>query len=233
MGGCFSTSHDGTSGRGENADGTVGSMPIGRNQPLKPEKPKWKSDVPLTTGQLQSKRDEFWETAPAYEGRKEIWDALRGAASALESGDFVLSQAIIDGANISCPNGALTDCYDELGNRYTLPVYTLSAPVNMVEETSDIDVIDPEPPAEGGTELTVKFRLSSGKELKLNVRSTDTIYQVKKRIHGMENVEPSRQRFFFSGKLLTDKTRVEEARLAKGFVVQVILSQPNPAPVDG
>ena len=80
-------------------------MPIGRNQPLKQEKPKWKSDVPLTTGQLQSKRDEFWETAPAYEGRKEIWDALRGAATALESGDYVLAQAIIDGANISCPNG--------------------------------------------------------------------------------------------------------------------------------
>ena len=103
----------------------------------------------------------------------------------------------------------------------------------MVEETSDIDVIDPEPPTEGGTELTVKFRLSTGKELKLTVKSTDTVYQVKKRIHAAENMEPSRQRFYFSGKLLTDKTRVEEAKLMKGFVVQVIISQPNPAPVDG
>lgn len=98
-------------------------VPIGRNQPLKPEKPKWKSDVPLTTGQLQSKRDEFWETAPAYEGRKEIWDALRGAASALESGDFVLSQAIIDGANISCPNGkSWTEWYRP---SFLKPSYTL------------------------------------------------------------------------------------------------------------
>ncbi|TTC00278.1 Ubiquitin domain-containing protein 2 [Bagarius yarrelli] len=32
----------------------------------------------MTDGQLRSKRDEFWDTAPAFEGRKEIWDALKG-----------------------------------------------------------------------------------------------------------------------------------------------------------
>ena len=40
---------------------------IGKNQPLKAEKPKWKSDIPLTDGQLKSKRDEFWDTAPVFE----------------------------------------------------------------------------------------------------------------------------------------------------------------------
>ena len=81
---------------------------IGRNQPLKPEKPKWKSDVPLTEGQLRSKRDEFWDTAPAFEGRKEIWDALKAAAYAIETGDHQLAQAIVDGASISLPNGKTT-----------------------------------------------------------------------------------------------------------------------------
>lgn len=66
---------------------------------------RWKSDVPLTEGQLRSKRDEFWDTAPAFEGRKEIWDALRAAAVAAEASDFQLAQAILDGANISVPNG--------------------------------------------------------------------------------------------------------------------------------
>ncbi|KAH3708528.1 hypothetical protein DPMN_067981 [Dreissena polymorpha] len=78
---------------------------LGRNQPLRPEKPKWKSDVPLTEGQLRSKRDEFWDTAPAFEGRKEIWDALKAAAYALETGDHALAQAIIDGASITLPHG--------------------------------------------------------------------------------------------------------------------------------
>lgn len=86
------------------------SVTIGKNQPLKHEKPKWKSDVPLTGGQLHSKRDEFWDTAPAFEGRKEIWDALKAAAYAAETNDYVLAQAIIDGANISLPTGKLYLC---------------------------------------------------------------------------------------------------------------------------
>ena len=77
----------------------------GKNQLLKHEKPKWRSEVPLTEGQLRSKRDEFWETAPAFEGRKEIWDALKAAAAAVEEDDYVLAQAIVDGAIISLPNG--------------------------------------------------------------------------------------------------------------------------------
>jgi hypothetical protein len=72
---------------------------------LKKEKPKWKSDYPMTDGQLRSKRDEFWDTAPAFEGRKEIWDALKAAAHAFESNDHELAQAIIDGANITLPHG--------------------------------------------------------------------------------------------------------------------------------
>lgn len=76
-----------------------------KNHPLCHEVIRWKSDVPLTEGQLRSKRDEFWDTAPAFEGSKEIWDALRAAAVALEVSDFQLAQAILDGAGISVPNG--------------------------------------------------------------------------------------------------------------------------------
>lgn len=64
--------------------------------------------MPLTDGQLRSKRDEFWDTAPAFEGRKEIWDALKAAAYALETGDHQLAQAIVDGASISLPAGKHT-----------------------------------------------------------------------------------------------------------------------------
>ena len=128
--------------------------------------------------------------------------------------------------------GTLTDCYDELGNRYVLPVYCLSQPINMVEETSEADLAGQDQPAVGGVETTVKFRLSTGKDLKLTVRTTETVYQVKRRLHAEHGIEPSRQRWFFSGKLLTDKTKFEDAKIPKGFVVQVIVAQPNPTPVD-
>ena len=80
------------------------AVTVGRNQPLKKERPPWTSEMPLTEGQLRSKRDEFWETAPAFEGRKEIWDALRAAA---ETDDHTWAQAIVDGANITLPTGEL------------------------------------------------------------------------------------------------------------------------------
>ena len=83
---------------------TIGGA-IGHNKPLKHRRPKWKSDVRLTEAQLQQKRDEFWDTAPAFDGRAEIWDALKASVQALESGDHQLAQAILDGAGISLPNG--------------------------------------------------------------------------------------------------------------------------------
>jgi len=50
-----------------------------------------------------------------------------------------LAQAILDGANISVPNGFLTECYDELGTRYQVPIYCLSYPINIVKEDSGRD----------------------------------------------------------------------------------------------
>ncbi|KAG8251663.1 Ubiquitin domain-containing protein 2 [Homalodisca vitripennis] len=43
-----------------------------------------------------------------------------------------------------------------------------------------------------------------------------------------EGLEPSRQRWFFGGKLLGDKLHVEEAKVSPGYVIQVIV---NPEPV--
>lgn len=41
-----------------------------------------------------------------------------------------------------------------------------------------------------------------------------------------EGLEPSRQRWFFGGKLLGDKLHIEDAKISPGYVVQVIV---NPA----
>ncbi|CAL8280238.1 unnamed protein product [Arctogadus glacialis] len=236
MGGCVGSHHDSSGSLNENSDGT--GVALGRNQPLKRERPKWKSDYPMTEGQLRSKRDEFWDTAPAFEGRKEIWDALRAAASAFESGDHMLAQAILDGASITLPHGALTECYDELGNRYQLPVYCLCPPVNMIEEHSDEpDGSDPDSgaadpsgatPAPGGERL-LRLRLSTGRDLRLAVRSADTVGAMKRRLQAVEGVAPAAQRWFFSGRPLTDRLRLDQLNVSRDYVVQVIISQP-PAP---
>lgn len=210
--------------------GSTPGVTLGRNQPLKKERPPWTSQMPLTEGQLRSKRDEFWETAPAFEGRKEIWDALRAAA---ETDDHTWAQAIVDGANITLPTGSLQDAYDELGNRYVLPVYCVSKPTNLIRDedvSGDMTKEDEEeneiPPT--GDELYIKLRLSSGKDLKMTVYTSDTVLKVKKKLQKLEAVEPSKQRWFYAGKMLTDKTTIGEAKIPKGYVVQVILPQPTP-----
>ena len=48
----------------------------------------------------------------------------------------LLLQAILDGACISLPHGSLNECYDELGTRYTIPVYCLSYPINIVADSA-------------------------------------------------------------------------------------------------
>ncbi|XP_005100742.1 ubiquitin domain-containing protein 2 [Aplysia californica] len=230
MGGCIGSQRD--SGTGESSDldaGWLQHVSVGRNQPLKAEKPRWKNDVPLTEGQLKSKRDEFWDTAPAFDGRKEIWDALKAAAYALETGDHTMAQAIVDGASISLPHGTLLDCYDELGNRYKLPEYVLSAPVNLIEEASESDTApDTDTNLSPGVEQPIRFRLSNlSHDIKLQVSSTDSVLKLKKRIAEMQvGVEPQRQRWFYAGRLLNDKLRIEDAKIPKNHVVQVIVSLP-------
>uniref|UniRef100_A0A1B6LBA7 Ubiquitin-like domain-containing protein n=1 Tax=Graphocephala atropunctata TaxID=36148 RepID=A0A1B6LBA7_9HEMI len=232
MGGCIGINRSrsgGIDGSSENVS-RPNSGSTRKNHPLCHETIRWKSDVPLTEGQLRSKRDEFWDTAPAFEGRKEIWDALRAAAVAAESLDFMLAQAILDGANISVPNGFLTECYDELGTRYQVPVYCLSYPINIVKEDNGRESpIENTEPTEGGQEIVLKLRLSSNcQDVKLPLYTSDTIGLAKKKLESQEGLEPSRQRWFFGGKLLGDKLHVEEAKVSPGYVIQVIV---NPEPI--
>lgn len=233
MGGCIGI----TRGRNASVDDTsanstrTNSGNSRKNHPLCHEVIRWKSDVPLTEGQLRSKRDEFWDTAPAFDGRKEIWDALRAGATAAEAQDYQLAQAILDGANISVPNGFLTECYDELGTRYQVPIYCLSYPINIVKEDSGRDSpADCSEPIDGGTEMTLKLRLSTTMgDVKLPVYSKDTIGVAKKKLQSQEGLEPSRQRWFFGGKLMGDKMHIEEAKIQPGYVIQVIV---NPEKTD-
>lgn len=81
------------------------TVSLGQDQPLIQKQEVWTSEIPLTDGALQGKRDTFWDTAPVYEGRKEIWDALRAACEAVGGEDYELAQAILSGASVSLPRG--------------------------------------------------------------------------------------------------------------------------------
>ena len=108
----------------------------------------------------------------------------------------------------------------------------------MIEEHSDEpDGSDPDsgaadPSGTGtatGGERLLRLRLSTGRDLRLAVRSADTVGAMKRRLHAVEAVAPAAQRWFFSGRPLTDRLRLDQLNVSQYYVVQVIISQP-PAP---
>lgn len=78
----------------------------------------------------------------------------------------------------------LTECYDELGTQYKVPIYCLSYPINIVKEDNGRDSpAEYSEPVDGGTEVTLKIRLSSSfSDTKLTVYTKDTIGQCKKKL---------------------------------------------------
>lgn len=123
-------------------------------------------------------------------------------------------------------SGSLMECYDELGNRYQLPAYCLAPPVNLVSECNDRNVSEHPELQEKEKEFQLKVRLSTGKDLRLSATMADSIRQLKKRLQIQEDINTSHQRWFFSGKLLTDKTRLQDTKIQKDFVIQVNVSHP-------
>lgn len=109
-------------------------MVAGSRNVKKIRKPKaWKLPRAITKSQLMQMREEFWDTAPHYGGRREIWDALRAAAEA----DLKLAQTIVESAGVIVHSADLTLCYDERGAKYELPKYVLCDPTNLIQDKQE------------------------------------------------------------------------------------------------
>jgi len=120
------------------------------------------------------------------------------------------------------------DCYDELGNRYQLPVYVLSAPINLLREGSgDLDNVpdDVIPPSGPGVEVPIKLHLSTGRDLRLTVCSTDTIGVIKRHVQTLAGIDARRLRIFFAGKQLADRQRIDEVKIHRGYTLQVVVTE--------
>jgi hypothetical protein len=199
----------------------------GKNRPLLKDPPLWKSEMPITAGQLMSKRDEFWDTAPAFDGRREIWDALKAAVAAFETKDHELAQAIVDGASITLPYGSLGDCYDELGNRYQVPIYMLAYPINFLDESPAAATAseDLEPASQSGKGHTRTFSIrisTTNEDHSISLSENSTILEGKLEVERQFNVSANLQRWFFGGKVLLDKSTLASHKLPEEHLIQVI-----------
>lgn len=224
-------------------------VPTGKNKRLKKDYAKYlKFEKRMNETQLKAKRDEFWDTAPMFEGKPEIWAALKAAVEALESRNFQLAQAIIDSASIIVPNGLLSDCYDELGNRYQIPAYVLAKPSNLTDKNepssecsspnlkkkskkkiSDSDEKKIEA-SRASDEIQIKLRVSSliqdtNSDLKFMVNLNQTVLSLKQKLHQSNSIDVKNQRFYFGGRQMRDKDKLKIYKVKKNVVIQVIVRE--------
>ncbi|KAL7746824.1 hypothetical protein RI367_007870 [Sorochytrium milnesiophthora] len=178
-------------------------------------------------GQWKRQKDAFWDTAPSYDGRVEVWNVLR---TVCETSDMSMVAAMLDAAQVTIPSRDLTDgAFDVLGNKYTVPVYCLVPPSNLItspdgaggpvvkstlandgskdlsksrELSSSQQTIGET--AIRGNPLTVICRLSTGSDLTLTIGSEDTVQTLKKRLATAHNVA-GRLRVLYLGKEVQDK----------------------------
>ena len=118
--------------------------------------------------------------------------------------------------------GKLTDVYDELGNRYVIPPYCLSPPVNI--KTTESTVINSK--SAGSTDqVLLKIRLSTeSKDIKCHALKGDSIEIIKQNLSKSHKVDSSKLKLFLSGRLLTDNILIGDLSIPKGFVIQAIVT---------
>jgi hypothetical protein len=76
--------------------------------------------------------------------------------------------------------------------------------------------------------IPIKFRVSSlvqdtNSDLRLSVRSTQTVASLKQQLKEMTQIDTASQRMYFGGKLMRDKERLRVHKLKKNVVIQVIV----------
>ncbi|RKP24293.1 hypothetical protein SYNPS1DRAFT_29943 [Syncephalis pseudoplumigaleata] len=177
----------------------------GQPMPLLHDRPEWTAPEPMTQADLDAQRAAFWETAPTYEGRLEVWQALQLVCQ--PDTDHATAQVILDSVGASLPTGRLADgVFDSLGNRYRIPDYCLSAPTNLVAapapsaatESERAVVITTRPAssgdaakptaeagaavvaasdtAEAGRAIKLTVRLTTNEDVVLEMRANDQLY---------------------------------------------------------
>jgi len=224
-------------------------IPADNHRLLKPP-PPWRdgNNTIKSSSDLSRKRDEFWDTAPKYEGKSEIWSALKKAC---EADTVDEAEAFIGAANITLPLGNLSLAYDELGGEYKIPAYCLSNPVDWgrasaatatalatsststrappasAESASTVEEISISPrdgptQAQSSAKITFRLRLPPhNKEVTMTVPLSTKVIQLKEQVSADHGIPAGRQRFFAGGRELGNELELRQSTVKPNTVVQV------------
>jgi len=108
-----------------------------------------------------------------------------------------------------------------------VPKYCLAPPTNLIsqEVTTHKVVVDAPPTEDSSLETVVlKVRLSTMKDLKISVRPTALVRDIKGKLHQMEGISPQNVKLLYSGRLLKDDTSINDLDIPKGYVIQAVIT---------
>ena len=121
---------------GERNNKPVPSSVGGTHYPNWTLPPRFTIEPPPSLGELQRKREEFWDTQPSYGGSREIWNVLKAAVTEAQlSGDMQTARLFVESAGIIVATPHLTVVFDERGAKYDIPRWVLVTPTNVVPDS--------------------------------------------------------------------------------------------------
>lgn len=188
---------------------------LNRNLHLQPVEGSW------TTSALKEQRKQFWETAPAYEGQTEIWQALKAAVDAIQNTDYELADIIVKAAGVTSLDGTLQKCYDELGTLYQIPNYVVADPKTLTSDEKQSKKDSFRNTKVSDVELTIRpMNFNADKDVKITVDSDITVRDAKLMlVPNLKKQGVTSQIWFCAGKVLEDEFIVAE-KIPKGFIIQ-------------
>lgn len=132
------------------------------------------------------------------DGNVLIWQTLEGICENVLKKDLETANAFLQASNLSCPDGNLEVVYDDRGNKFKIPVFCFSNPVEIlnnkdnksngandteVNSARSIDSLPQGPP------ITLKVRVNPGDvSLNVEINSESSIYDLKNMVCRMTQV---------------------------------------------
>ncbi|KAI8054129.1 Appbp1-Uba3-Nedd8, an E1-ubiquitin-like protein complex with Atp [Syncephalis plumigaleata] len=72
--------------------------------------------------------------------------------------------------------------------------------------------------------MLIKIKTLTGKEIEIDVETTDPIIRVKERIEEKEGIPPVQQRLIYSGKQMSDEKTLDDYKIVGGSVLHLVLA---------
>lgn len=126
------------------------------------------------------------------------------------------ANAILEASAITTPKGSLSLCYDQLGNKYEVPLYCFSFPSNITSGGLNPDGGNTEEKKDVTGEKEIRIRLCNlGRdlELKVNMEISNKVIELKESIEvkAKENkaeFSKNKMRLFINGREMKDDDKI-------------------------